>query len=263
MRTSVDPRSESFRANRDAMTAALAEIEALNTTVVAGGGSSNPEKAAKAVDRHHDRGKLPPRERIEPARPRLPVPGAVPAGRLRHRFRGRRQHRDRHRRGRGRRVHAGRQRPDGQGRHQNPWTLKKMLRANQIAENRLPVISLVESGGADLPTQKEIFIPGGQMFRDLTRLSAAGIPTDRAGVRQLHRRRRLHPRHVRPRRDDQERSQGVPGRAAAGEDGHRRGVRRRVARRRRDARPHLGSGRLLRRRRARRHPDRPPHRRAA
>ncbi len=60
----------------------------------------------------------------------------------------------------------------------NPWTLKKILRANQIAlENRLPLISLVESGGADLPTQKEIFIPGGQMFRDLTRLSAAGIPT--------------------------------------------------------------------------------------
>jgi acetyl-CoA carboxylase carboxyltransferase component len=60
----------------------------------------------------------------------------------------------------------------------NPYTLKKVLRANQIAlENRLPVIGLVESGGADLPTQKEIFIPGGQMFRDLTRLSAAGIPT--------------------------------------------------------------------------------------
>ena len=56
--------------------------------------------------------------------------------------------------------------------------MKKVLRANQIAmENRLPVVSLVESGGADLPTQKEIFIPGGQMFRDLTRLSAAGIPT--------------------------------------------------------------------------------------
>ena len=38
-------------------------------------------------------------------------------------------------------------------------------------------ISLVESGGADLPTQKEVFVPGGRMFRDLTRLSAAGIPT--------------------------------------------------------------------------------------
>ena len=37
----------------------------------------------------------------------------------------------------------------------NPWTLKKTLRAMQIArENRLPLINLVESGGADLPTQK-------------------------------------------------------------------------------------------------------------
>lgn len=68
--------------------------------------------------------------------------------------------------------------PTVKGGTSNPWTLRKILRANQIAfENRLPVISLVESGGADLPTQKEIFIPGGQMFRDLTRLSAAGIPT--------------------------------------------------------------------------------------
>jgi acetyl-CoA carboxylase carboxyltransferase component len=56
--------------------------------------------------------------------------------------------------------------------------LRKVLRANEIAlQNRLPCINLTESGGADLPTQKEIFIPGGAMFRDLTRLSAAGIPT--------------------------------------------------------------------------------------
>ena len=68
--------------------------------------------------------------------------------------------------------------PTVKGGTSNPWTLRKILRANQIAlQNRLPVISLVESGGADLPTQKEVFIPGGQMFRDLTRLSAAGIPT--------------------------------------------------------------------------------------
>jgi acyl-CoA carboxylase subunit beta len=43
--------------------------------------------------------------------------------------------------------------------------------------NRLPVINLVESGGADLPTQAEIFIPGGQLFHDLTELSSMGIPT--------------------------------------------------------------------------------------
>src|SRR5262249_43157161 len=42
--------------------------------------------------------------------------------------------------------------------------------------HRLPAINLVDPGGADLPTQKEIFIPGGQIFRDLTRMSAAGIP---------------------------------------------------------------------------------------
>ncbi|TCM45620.1 acyl-CoA carboxylase subunit beta [Kribbella sp. VKM Ac-2568] len=68
--------------------------------------------------------------------------------------------------------------PTVKGGASNPWTLKKALRSDEIARaNRLPVISLVESGGADLPTQKEIFIPGGAMFRNLTRLSAEGIPT--------------------------------------------------------------------------------------
>jgi acetyl-CoA carboxylase carboxyltransferase component len=68
--------------------------------------------------------------------------------------------------------------PTVRGGASNPWTLKKALRANEIAfANRLPVVNLVESGGADLPSQKEIFIPGGALFRDLTRLSAAGIPT--------------------------------------------------------------------------------------
>ncbi|QYJ03188.1 acyl-CoA carboxylase subunit beta [Nocardioides panacisoli] len=56
----------------------------------------------------------------------------------------------------------------------NPWSLKKSFRAAEIAEkNGLPTINLTESGGADLPTQSEIFIPGGRGFRDLTRASAA------------------------------------------------------------------------------------------
>ena len=60
----------------------------------------------------------------------------------------------------------------------NPYTARKVSRAADIArENRLPLVNLVESGGADLPTQAEIFIPGGRHFRDLTQLSAAGIPT--------------------------------------------------------------------------------------
>ncbi len=68
--------------------------------------------------------------------------------------------------------------PTVKGGASNPWTLKKTFRASQIAEeNGLPQISLVESAGADLPTQKEIFIPGGKIFRDLTRASARKQPT--------------------------------------------------------------------------------------
>jgi acetyl-CoA carboxylase carboxyltransferase component len=68
--------------------------------------------------------------------------------------------------------------PTVRGGSTNPYTLTKIFRAMQIArENRLPLINLVESGGADLPRQSEIFVPGGKMFRDLTRLSAAGVPT--------------------------------------------------------------------------------------
>jgi acetyl-CoA carboxylase carboxyltransferase component len=60
----------------------------------------------------------------------------------------------------------------------NPYTLRKNLRALEIARrNRLPVINLVESGGADLPTQADIFVPAGKIFHDLTELSALGIPT--------------------------------------------------------------------------------------
>jgi len=68
--------------------------------------------------------------------------------------------------------------PTVKGGTSNPWTVRKIFRAAQIAEeNGLPTISLVESGGADLPTQKEIFIPGGKLFRDLTRASARKEPT--------------------------------------------------------------------------------------
>ena len=56
--------------------------------------------------------------------------------------------------------------------------LKKGFRASQIAkENFLPVINLVESGGADLPHQKDIFIPGGMAFRNITNASANRQPT--------------------------------------------------------------------------------------
>ncbi len=68
--------------------------------------------------------------------------------------------------------------PTVRGGTMNPYTLRKNLRALEIARrNRLPFINLVESGGADLPTQADIFVPAGKIFHDLTELSALGIPT--------------------------------------------------------------------------------------
>ncbi len=54
----------------------------------------------------------------------------------------------------------------------------KALRINEITrENRLPTISLVESGGANLPDQAKIFNYGGEAFREITRRSRMGLPT--------------------------------------------------------------------------------------
>jgi acetyl-CoA carboxylase carboxyltransferase component len=170
--STIDPNAPTYVEAAEAMTAKLAEIDGELAKALAGGGP-------KYVDRHHARGKLTARERIELlVDPDSPFLELCPLAAYGSDFQvgaslvtgiG---------------VVAGIEcllvanDPTVKGGTSNPWTLKKILRANQVAfENRLPVISLVESGGADLPTQKEIFIPGGQMFRDLTRLSAAGIPT--------------------------------------------------------------------------------------
>src|SRR5207245_984071 len=68
--------------------------------------------------------------------------------------------------------------PTVRGGAMNPFTLKKNLRALDIARtNRLPVVYVVESGGADLPTQSELFVDAGKIFQKLTQLSAARIPT--------------------------------------------------------------------------------------
>src|SRR3954470_20459892 len=172
LRSTLDPASPAYVEAASVMTEKLAELNTEHAKALAGGGE-------KYVQRHHDRGKMTARERIEmlldPDSPFLELsplaawgtPVTVGASVV---------------------VGIGAiegveclvvaNDPTVKGGTSNPWTLKKILRANQIAmQNRLPVVSLVESGGADLPTQKEIFIPGGQMFRDLTRLSAAGIPT--------------------------------------------------------------------------------------
>jgi acetyl-CoA carboxylase carboxyltransferase component len=158
--------------NRTAMLEKLADLDAEHAKAVAGGGE-------KSVARHHGRGKLLPRERIE----LLVDEGSAflelsPLAGWGSDFTV------------GASVVTGigviegvecmitANDPTVKGGASNPWTVKKIFRASQIAEeNGLPTVSLVESGGADLPTQKEIFIPGGKLFRDITRASARKEPT--------------------------------------------------------------------------------------
>ena len=146
----------------------------------------------------------------------------------------------------------------------NPCTLKKTCaRWRSPRVNRLPLINLVESGGADLPTQAELFVPGGPDLPRPHPAVGAGDPDDRARVRQLDRRRRLRARHVRllgdGRRAGAKVFLGGPPlvKMATGEeadDEELGGAEMHVA--------HLRAGRLLRRRRARLHPHRPRDRRA-
>jgi acetyl-CoA carboxylase carboxyltransferase component len=170
--TTVDPRSPAYLENRGAMLERLAELESALDAARGGGGE-------KYVTRHHARGKLLPRERIELLVDRdspflelspvaawgtdFPIGASVVTGIG---------------------VVEGVEcviianDPTVRGGAVNPYSLAKTRRAGEISlANRLPMINLVESGGADLPSQAEIFIPGGRVFRDLTRLSAAGIPT--------------------------------------------------------------------------------------
>jgi acetyl-CoA carboxylase carboxyltransferase component len=170
--SALDTSGAQYAARREAMLARLAELDAEHARALAGGGPGYTQ-------RHRSRGKLTARERVEllidPDTPFLElsplaafgtgfaVGGSVVTGI-----------------GvvEGTECVLSASDPTVRGGSTNPWTLRKSLRAAQIAlENRLPMINLVESGGADLPTQKEIFIPGGQVFRDLTRMSAAGIPS--------------------------------------------------------------------------------------
>ena len=58
-----------------------------------------------------------------------------------------------------------------------PWGVQKTLRIQEIAlTQKLPVVSMIESGGANLLYQAEVFIPGGKTFANEAKLSAAGIP---------------------------------------------------------------------------------------
>ena len=170
--TRIDPRSEAYRTNHAAM---LEQVEFLNGQLAlarAGGGE-------KYVKRHRERGKMLPRERIEllldrdtPFLELSPLAAwgteyAVGASCVT-----------------GIGVVSGVEclvmanDPTVKGGAINPYTLDKNLRGMEIAEkNRLPLINLTESAGADLPIQAKIFVPGGRTFRELTRRSAERVPT--------------------------------------------------------------------------------------
>jgi len=170
--TRVDPKSEAFRANYQAMLEQVRYLEEQLALARAGGGE-------KYVRRHRERGKLLPRERIEllldPDSPFLELSPlaawgteyTVGAGVVT-----------------GIGVVSGVEcvivanDPTVKGGAINPYGLQKNLRAMEIAaKNRLPLINLTESAGADLPVQAQIFVPGGRTFRELTRRSAERIPT--------------------------------------------------------------------------------------
>ena len=173
--STVQPRSEAFRANAERMRALLDRLRGEVGTAAAGG----PENARQ---KHLARGKLLPRQRVErlidPGAPFLELSplaahgmygGEVPAA--------------------GIITGIGRvaRRPcvivandaTVKGGTYFPVTVKKHLRAQEIAaQNRLPCIYLVDSGGANLPNQDEIFPDRehfGRIFFNQARMSAAGI----------------------------------------------------------------------------------------
>jgi acetyl-CoA carboxylase carboxyltransferase component len=185
--TRVDVRDPAYAGNRTAMLEALADLDRLQARVVRGGGSTagpdgekdDPAKAAASVARLRGRGKLLPRERVslllDRGSPFLELSTLAGWGTddpL----------------GAGMVTGIGRVNgvecvisandPTVKGGAQGPSSVAKGLRAMEIARvNRLPLVSLTESAGADLPKQAEVFVPGGASFKNLTQLSAAGIPT--------------------------------------------------------------------------------------
>jgi len=171
----IDVRSQEFAANRAAMQLLVADLRATLQRNAAGGSAAAREKHAKA-------GKLLARERIaallDPGSPflelsplaaqgvygeELPGAGLISGiGRVS-----------------GRECMVVANDPTVKGGTYYPLTVKKHLRAQEIAgENALPCIYLVESGGAFLPRQDEVFPDRehfGRIFFNQARLSAQGI----------------------------------------------------------------------------------------
>jgi acetyl-CoA carboxylase carboxyltransferase component len=172
IKSSLDVDSQVFSENRAALLEKLKEVDEQLQLALLGGGE-------KYIERHHTRGKLLARERIEMLLdPNSPFLELCPLAAWGTQYNV------------GASLVAGigfvsgvmclisANDPTVKGGSTNPFTMRKSSRLADIAlENNLPTISLVESGGADLPTQSEIFIPGGRGFRDLTQRSAKKIPT--------------------------------------------------------------------------------------
>ncbi len=176
LRSAVVPGSEEFRANAAAMGALCADLAEKRAIAAEGG-------PAKLRDRHIARGKLMARDRvmrlIDPGSPFLELSQLAAMGL----YTG-----DIHAAG----IITGIGRVAGtecmivandatiKGGTYYPMTVKKHLRAQEIAaENRLPCIYLVDSGGANLPFQTEVFPDKehfGRIFYNQARMSADGIP---------------------------------------------------------------------------------------
>ncbi|MBY0610902.1 MAG: methylcrotonoyl-CoA carboxylase [Beijerinckiaceae bacterium] len=176
IKTSFDPSSAEARANAEQWTALRAELVERRMRAAEGGSS-------KARERHTARGKLLPRDRVsqlvDPGSPFLEI-GSLAAFGM---YEG-----DVH----GASLIAGIGRVEGRevmilcndatikGGTYYPMTVKKHLRAQEIArENRLPCIYLVDSGGANLPHQTDVFPDRehfGRIFYNQATLSALGIP---------------------------------------------------------------------------------------
>ena len=176
IKTLVDTKKEDFRRNAEAFEALLGELRERSAEARQGGG----EKARK---RHEGRGKLPARDRVErlldpgtaflelsPLAAHGMYDGRVPAagvvtgvGRVS-----------------GREVLIVANDATVKGGTYYPMTVKKHLRAQEVAgQNHLPCVYLVDSGGAFLPLQDEVFPDRehfGRIFYNQARMSAAGIP---------------------------------------------------------------------------------------
>jgi 3-methylcrotonyl-CoA carboxylase beta subunit len=176
LETHVDPAGAEFKDNRDRMTALVAVYRERLAAVQQGGG-------AKYLQRHREQGKLPVRERIEKLvdpnsaflelsplaawgvyEDEAPAAGLVTGiGRVS-----------------GREVLVVANDATVKGGTYYPLTVKKHVRAQEIAlQNRLPCVYLVDSGGAFLPMQAEVFPDRdhfGRIFFNQARMSAEGIP---------------------------------------------------------------------------------------